>query len=143
VTIDAVNRPAHYNATETETIDYIHETLRDEAFVEYCRGNALKYLSRAGKKGDSAEDMAKAAWYAQMAAHTLCPEQHRDPRQSEQGSTLRTWRVRGGAIGSGKVYDHLSFSAQGVYRVFPLRFATETPPSWALTDLRVVGHDGA
>lgn len=30
----------------------------------FCRGNALKYIIRAGRKGDSTiEDLQKARWY--------------------------------------------------------------------------------
>jgi hypothetical protein len=78
---DAVQRPAHYAATNIETIDYLRDKLGDDGFVAFCAGNALKYLSRAGRKGDAAEDFAKAAWYCQMAAHAESPERYRDPRQ--------------------------------------------------------------
>ena len=29
----------------------------------FCIGNAIKYLWRAGLKGDAVEDLKKAAWY--------------------------------------------------------------------------------
>jgi hypothetical protein len=29
----------------------------------FCIGNAIKYLWRAGLKGDAVEDLRKAAWY--------------------------------------------------------------------------------
>ena len=32
-------------------------------FKGFCKGNAIKYLSRAGKKGDELEDLQKARWY--------------------------------------------------------------------------------
>ena len=60
---DMVNHPPHYTDGGIETIDYIRAKLTPEEFRGYCRGNALKYLSRAGKKGDPAEDLAKAQWY--------------------------------------------------------------------------------
>lgn len=78
---DAIN-PGHYKRGTTEVIDFIREQLGAEGFVAYCRGNAIKYLSRAGEKdGQPAEqDMAKSRWYSQMAAHVLNPNKHKDPR---------------------------------------------------------------
>lgn len=68
---DPVNRPAHYTAGTIECIDAIREALGDEAFIAYCRGNAIKYLWRTGKKGSAAEDLRKAAWYCSHAANIL------------------------------------------------------------------------
>ncbi len=31
--------------------------------LSFNLGNALKYISRAGRKGDAAEDLQKARWY--------------------------------------------------------------------------------
>lgn len=63
VAADMVNSPAHYTDGGIETIDFIEAKLTREQFVGMCVGNALKYLSRAGKKGDRAEDLRKARWY--------------------------------------------------------------------------------
>lgn len=60
---DMVNQPPHYTDGGIETIDYLQAKLTAEEFTGFCKGNALKYLSRAGKKGGGAEDIAKAAWY--------------------------------------------------------------------------------
>jgi hypothetical protein len=65
---DVVNSPSHYNATGVETIDIIREALGDEEFLIGCRWNVLKYAIRAPYKGYHNQDMAKAAWYARMAA---------------------------------------------------------------------------
>ena len=57
---DAVNHPAHYGgaANPYEAIKVI------EAWgLGFCLGNALKYISRAGKKGSLVEDLEKARWY--------------------------------------------------------------------------------
>lgn len=61
--VDPVNHPPHYTDGGVETIDYIEAKLTPEQFSGYCLGNALKYISRAGKKGDAATDLAKARWY--------------------------------------------------------------------------------
>jgi hypothetical protein len=61
---EAVDHPAHYGGSENpyEVIKVI------EAWcLDFCVGNAVKYLSRAGKKPGEAElrDLQKAAWYIQ------------------------------------------------------------------------------
>lgn len=55
---DPIN-PLHYKDGGMEAIDVI------EAFApgNYHRGNALKYLLRAGKKGPAQVDLHKAIWY--------------------------------------------------------------------------------
>ena len=60
---DQVNSPAHYTAGGIETIDYMRAKASTEEFRGYLRLNALKYLSRAGLKGDAVTDLKKAAWY--------------------------------------------------------------------------------
>lgn len=58
---DPVNHPQHYKAPNgLEAIDVI------ESFgLGFHRGNAVKYLLRAGKKGDATQDIQKARWYVQ------------------------------------------------------------------------------
>lgn len=56
--IDPINNPSHYTRGGVETIDAI------EAWqLNYRLGNVVKYVSRAGHKGDAIEDLEKAAWY--------------------------------------------------------------------------------
>lgn len=57
---DAVNHPSHYTDGKIEVIEYIE----DKGFG-YCLGNAIKYISRAGKKDPAkeVEDLQKAIWY--------------------------------------------------------------------------------
>lgn len=55
---DIVNSPSHYTDGKIEVIDYIE----DKEF-NYHLGNAIKYISRAGKKGDYVTDLKKAIWY--------------------------------------------------------------------------------
>lgn len=66
---ERVNHPAHYGG------DVPHETykclrawgLEADALI----WNAIKYLSRAGKKGSKIEDLQKAAWYIQARIDQL------------------------------------------------------------------------
>ena len=55
-------RPAHYKPFE------VHETWNCiRAWnVNFMLGNALKYISRAGKKGDKIEDLRKAITYLEQ-----------------------------------------------------------------------------
>jgi len=55
-----VDHPSHYNAGKIEVIDFI-----EDQELNFSRGNALKYLVRAGVKDKvkEVEDLQKAAWY--------------------------------------------------------------------------------
>ena len=57
---DMVNRPAHYTDGKIEVIDYI-----EDKKLDFCLGNAIKYISRAGRKvkDKEIEDLEKAIWY--------------------------------------------------------------------------------
>jgi hypothetical protein len=77
---DVVNHPQHYqlmlpNGEKVETIDYIQAVLGDDGAVSYCVGSAIKYLSRAGRKGGNSreQDLRKAAWFCTKAAQ-VCEE---------------------------------------------------------------------
>jgi hypothetical protein len=61
---DPVNNPTHYTDGGIETIDYI-----EAKGLGYHLGNAVKYISRAGKKGTNQglEDLRKAQWYLARA----------------------------------------------------------------------------
>jgi hypothetical protein len=64
---DPVNSPDHYTAGGIETIDYLRAKLTPEEYRGFLLGNALKYLSRAGRKGDAATDWEKCRWYLDRA----------------------------------------------------------------------------
>lgn len=58
---DLVNHPPHYKAGNgLEAIDVIEGFGFDK---DFCLGNALKYLLRAGRKDDLLQDIRKAGWY--------------------------------------------------------------------------------
>lgn len=60
----AVDHPAHYGGdTSYECIKVLEAWMTAEQASGFNIGNAIKYLSRAGKKGDAVEDMKKARWY--------------------------------------------------------------------------------
>ena len=57
---DSVNHPSHYTYGNIEVIDFI-----EDKKLNFHRGNAVKYIARAGKKNPEKEieDLKKAAWY--------------------------------------------------------------------------------
>ena len=59
----AVNNPSHYNQNGKETIELIKESLTEEEFSGYLRGNVLKYVCRYKHKGMPLKDLMKAKWY--------------------------------------------------------------------------------
>ena len=66
---DSVSRPAHY----TEGRKYEPIEVIEDWKLGFCAGNALKYISRAGRKSSGSlsqkektiEDIDKAIWYLQ------------------------------------------------------------------------------
>ena len=56
--MDNINSPTHYTHGGIETIDFI-----EAKQLGYSLGNVIKYVSRAGNKGDRLEDLKKAQWY--------------------------------------------------------------------------------
>jgi gp24 len=61
---DAVHHPQHYTlpGLTIESVDVIRAVLTPEEFKGWCKGNALKYSLRAGRKDPTKEvqDLAKA-----------------------------------------------------------------------------------
>lgn len=55
-----VENPSHYNSGKIEVIDFI-----EDQGLNFNLGNAVKYISRAGKKDPKKfrEDLEKAIWY--------------------------------------------------------------------------------
>ena len=61
---DAVNHPAHYTQGFIECIDAIASALGHDAFIEFLRGQVIKYMWRLGRKGEPLKDAEKGTWYA-------------------------------------------------------------------------------
>lgn len=61
-----VNNPAHYTDGGIETIDFI-----EAKKLDFHLGNAVKYISRAGKKEDKLKDLLKAQWYINRAINNV------------------------------------------------------------------------
>lgn len=57
-TPDPVDHPAHYTAHPSGI-----ECIQITEYMNFNLGNAVKYIWRAGGKGDMIEDLRKARWY--------------------------------------------------------------------------------
>ena len=55
---DPVNHPKHYTEHPSGV-----ECIEITEHMNFCVGNAIKYLWRAGLKGEQVEDLRKARWY--------------------------------------------------------------------------------
>ena len=66
--IDNVNHPSHYIDGKIEVINFI-----EDKQLNYHRGNAVKYICRAGKKDPNKEieDLQKAIWYLRRECKRL------------------------------------------------------------------------
>ena len=67
VSDDPIN-PKHYTDGKIEVIEYI-----EDKKLGFCLGNAVKYISRAGKKDPTKEieDLEKARWYIERRIKEL------------------------------------------------------------------------
>ena len=77
---DMVNHPSHYIDGSIEVIDFI-----EDKKLNYHRGNAVKYLCRAGKKDPAkeVEDLQKAIWYIDREIRLLKAQAQKDARAEE------------------------------------------------------------
>jgi len=75
ITHDSVNHPSHYTAYKgLEVIDLTEQ-------MNFNRGNAVKYIARAGLKNSDTEveDLQKALWYIQREIDRIIKPQSGDP----------------------------------------------------------------
>ena len=69
-----VDHPSHYNSGKIEVIDFI-----TDQNLDFCLGNVIKYVSRAGKKSEEGksikekqiEDLKKAEFYLSYKINEL------------------------------------------------------------------------
>lgn len=59
---------SHYSTGGIEAIDYIKAKLSKEEFMGFCRGNVIKYVTRAGKKRGAKHCYQKAEYYLNLLA---------------------------------------------------------------------------
>jgi hypothetical protein len=66
--VNEVCHPAHYNQGKIEVIEFI-----EDKALNFHRGNAVKYLARAGLKDPTktVQDLEKAIWYLKREIENL------------------------------------------------------------------------
>ena len=62
---------SHYKSMHVEPWDVIDGCFTKEQAKGYYRGNVIKYVMRAGRKGNEVEDLKKAAHYLQKLIEVL------------------------------------------------------------------------
>lgn len=71
---EQVNHPSHYGGKDNpyEAIKVI-----DAWNLDFCLGNVVKYISRAGKKDNNSkeQDLKKALWYLEHEIESMKGEQ--------------------------------------------------------------------
>jgi len=63
---DPVNHPSHYTHHPSGV-----ECIQITEWFNFCIGNAIKYLWRAGRKGDELQDLKKAEFYIKREIERL------------------------------------------------------------------------
>lgn len=74
---DPVNHPSHYQGKKFEVIDII-----EDFDLDFCLGNAIKYILRSEKKEDPIMDLNKAIWYLERKCKAY--EQKKVPAEDNQ-----------------------------------------------------------
>lgn len=71
--VDLVNSPPHYklNGLDIESVDVIRAVLTAEEFRGWCKGNAIKYLMRLGKKDKEIQDAKKSIKFLEWLVKEL------------------------------------------------------------------------
>lgn len=98
-TPDLVNHPPHY-AGESVVVECVDIARH----LSFCRGNAFKYVWRAGRKGDAVEDIQKAIWYLRresmappsaeaVAVFSLLPISNKPIRNEKDEIASFRWRI--------------------------------------------------
>lgn len=65
---DLINHPPHYTGHPSGV-----ECITVTEHMNFCLGNAMKYIWRAGSKGDAIADLKKARWYIDREIARLSP----------------------------------------------------------------------
>ena len=77
--INMVDQPPHYKDGGIETIDFI-----EAKKLGFNLGNAIKYISRAGKKNDALEDLKKARWYLNREINNMMDKDWLDEQNNNR-----------------------------------------------------------
>ena len=76
---DLVNHPPHYTAHPSSV-----ECIEITEHMNFCLGNAIKYIWRAGLKNDDIEDLEKAIFYLKREIERRGKSEEESSRESER-----------------------------------------------------------
>lgn len=109
MTHDPVNHPKHYtdHPSGVECIDVTEH-------MNFCLGNAVKYIWRADLKHDAIEDLRKARWYIEREIERREAEAAKS--ETEVAPVRATVRIAGGGAVSQYFVDTNGVSAAEVSR---------------------------
>jgi Protein of unknwon function (DUF3310) len=83
--MSSIDHPQHYGGSENpyETIKVLSAWMTRDEMIGFCKGNALKYLSRHREKG-GLSDLEKSAWYNRSMVEYLKADAGKaEPKPSE------------------------------------------------------------
>jgi hypothetical protein len=110
---DPVNSPRHYTSHPSGI-----ECIQVTRYMNFNRGNAIKYIWRAGEKGAEIEDLKKAIWYLQDEIERL--------RGTQQSSTPAEPTAKQIAAARKSLDDAYDKAVQEARERYPLK-AIPTP----------------
>jgi hypothetical protein len=89
---DNVNHPDHYTSHPARCeCGRGVECIQITEHMNFCRGNAVKYLWRAGEKGSELEDLRKARWYVDREIARLGGSATVAPEENVAADLPREW----------------------------------------------------
>lgn len=91
---DNVNHPSHYTSGGIECIDAIRASMTPKGFIDYCKGNVIKYVFRWEHKG-GVEDLRKAQVYLGWAIETADKLNATSPEEREVIKKIIAWWEKG------------------------------------------------
>ena len=80
---DPVNHPDHYTKHPSGI-----ECIQITEHMNFCLGSAMKYIWRAGLKGDARQDLEKAKWYLDREIERISENRFEEYLDSETADEL-------------------------------------------------------
>ena len=86
---DPVNHPAHYTKHPSGI-----ECIQITEHMNFCLGNAVKYIWRAGIKGNAVEDLKKAKWYIERELDRIAENRFEEYLNNETADELEALMLK-------------------------------------------------